>query len=91
LDAIGQRPLAPRVLEDFLLVTEDHITWVLTIANGAHRFIEELMWRSQMEERHNGVASGVISAQLHHQGSTTIVEVKLLAVVYGEGPCSQVF
>jgi hypothetical protein len=45
-------------------VTEDHITQVLTIADGAHRFIEELMWRSQMEERHNGVASGVTSAQL---------------------------
>jgi hypothetical protein len=45
-------------------VTEDHITQVLTIADGAHRFIEELMWRSQMEERHNGVASGVTSAHL---------------------------
>jgi hypothetical protein len=45
-------------------VTEDHITQVLTRADGAHRFIEELMWRSQIEERHNGVESGVTSAQL---------------------------
>ena len=47
-----------------MLVTEDHITWVLNRADGAHRFIEEIMWRSQMEESHNGVASGVTSAQL---------------------------
>ena len=37
---------------------------MLTRADGAHRFIEELMWRSQIEERHNGVASGFTSAQL---------------------------
>ena len=47
-----------------MLVIEDHITWVLNRADGAHRFIEEIMWRSQMEERYNGLESGVTSAKL---------------------------
>jgi hypothetical protein len=64
LDVVGQRLLAWHDLEDRLLVTEDQITQVLTRTDGAHRFIEDLMWRAQMEERHSGVASGVTSAQL---------------------------
>jgi hypothetical protein len=61
---VGQRPLALRDLEDRLLVIEDRITQVLTRTDGARRFIEDLMWRAQIEERHSGVAGGVTSAQL---------------------------
>jgi hypothetical protein len=43
LDAVGQRPLALRDLEDRLLVTEDRITQVLTKSDGARRFIEDMM------------------------------------------------
>ena len=64
LDGVGQRPLALRDLEDRLLVTEDRITQVLTRTDGAHRFIEDLMWRAQTEERHSGVAGGITSAHL---------------------------
>jgi tetrahydromethanopterin S-methyltransferase subunit F len=35
------------------------------MTDGAHQFVEDLMWRDQMEKRHSGVASGVTSAQLH--------------------------
>jgi hypothetical protein len=59
----GCRPLALRDLEDRLLVTEDRITRVLTRTDGARRFIEDLMWRAQIEERHCGVAGRVTSAQ----------------------------
>jgi hypothetical protein len=63
-NVVGQRLLEWHDLEDCLLVTEDQITWVLTRTDGAHRFIEDLMWRAQMEERHSGVETGVTSAQL---------------------------
>jgi hypothetical protein len=63
----GYRPLALRDLEDRLLVTEDQITQVLTRTDGARRFIEDLMWRAQIEERHCGVAGRVTSAQLHRK------------------------
>jgi hypothetical protein len=46
------------------LVTEDQVTRVLTRTDGAHRSIEELVWRAQMEERHNGMVGGVTGAQL---------------------------
>jgi hypothetical protein len=62
LDAVGQRLLVWRDLEDHLLMTENQITQVLTRINGAHRFFEDLMWRAQMKETHNGVVSGVTSA-----------------------------
>jgi hypothetical protein len=52
-------------LEDQLLVTEEQIVQVLTREDGAHRFIEDLMWKTQMEERQKGVAGGVTSTQLH--------------------------
>jgi hypothetical protein len=64
LDAVGQRPLALRDLEDCLLVTEDRITQVLTRIDGARRFLKDIMQRAQIEERHSGVAGGVTSAQL---------------------------
>jgi hypothetical protein len=51
LDEIEQSPLALRHLEDQLLVTEEQIVQVLTRADGAHRFIETLIWKTQMEER----------------------------------------
>jgi hypothetical protein len=65
LDEIEQSPLALHGLEDQLLVTEEKIVQVLTRENGAHRFIEALIWKTQMEERQKGVASGVTSAQFH--------------------------
>jgi hypothetical protein len=34
-------------------------------ADGAHKFIEYLMWKTQMEERHKGIACGVTSSQFH--------------------------
>jgi hypothetical protein len=65
LDEIEQSPLALHDLEDQLLVTKEKIVQVLTREDGAHRFIETLIWKTQMEERQKGVASGVTSAQLH--------------------------
>jgi hypothetical protein len=65
LDEIEQSPLALCDLEDQLLVTKEKIVQVLTREDGAHRFIEALIWKTQMEERQKGVASGVTSAQLH--------------------------
>jgi hypothetical protein len=52
-------------LKDQLLVTEEQIVQVLTRENGAHKFIEDLMLKTRMEERQKGVAKGVTSAQLH--------------------------
>jgi hypothetical protein len=52
-------------LEDRLLVTEEQIVQVLMRADGAHKFIEDLMWKTQLEERQKGVAGGVTSTQLH--------------------------
>jgi hypothetical protein len=52
-------------LEDQLLVKKEQIVQVLTRENGAHRFIEDLIWKTQMEERQKGVAGGVTSDQLH--------------------------
>jgi hypothetical protein len=51
-------------LENRLLVTEEQIVQVLTRADGAHKFIEDLMWKTQMEERKKGIADGVTSTQL---------------------------
>jgi hypothetical protein len=51
-------------LEDQLLVKEEQIVQVLTRADGTHKFIEDLMWKAQMEERQKGVADGITSAQL---------------------------
>jgi hypothetical protein len=52
-------------LESQLLVTEEQIMQVLTRAYGADNFIEELMWRTHIEEKQKGVAYGVTSTQLH--------------------------
>jgi hypothetical protein len=51
-------------LENRLLVTEEKIVQVLTRVDGAHKFIEDLMWKTQMEERQKGIADGVTSTQL---------------------------
>jgi hypothetical protein len=51
-------------LENRLLVTEEKIVQVLTREDGAHKFIEDLMWKTQMEERHKGIACGVTNSQL---------------------------
>jgi hypothetical protein len=37
---------------------------VLTRVDGAHKFIEDLMWRTQLEEKQKGFADGVTSTQL---------------------------
>jgi hypothetical protein len=63
-DEIEQIPLALQDLENRLLVTEEQIVQVLTREDGAHKFIEDLMWRTQLEERQRGVADGVTSTQL---------------------------
>jgi hypothetical protein len=34
-------------------------------ADGAHKFIEDLMWKTQLEERQKGATGGVTSTQLH--------------------------
>jgi hypothetical protein len=52
-------------LEDQLLVKEEQIVQVLTREDGTHKFIEDLMWKDQMEERQKGVIDGITSAQLH--------------------------
>jgi hypothetical protein len=83
LDEIEQNPLALCDLEDQLLVIEEQIVQVLTREDGAHRFIEALIWKTQMEERQKGVASGVTSAIVHNQRSTRTNEIRLLAVVHG--------
>jgi hypothetical protein len=64
-DNIEQTPLAVQGLEDRLLVKGEKIVQVLTRADGTHKFIEDLMWKAQMEERQKGVADGITSAQLH--------------------------
>jgi hypothetical protein len=51
-------------LKDQLLVIEEKIVQVLTREDGAHKFIEGIMWKTQMEERQKGVVGGVTSAQL---------------------------
>ena len=51
-------------LENQLLVTKETIVHVLTRAYGAHKFIEDLMWKTQMEERKKGIVDGVSSTQL---------------------------
>jgi hypothetical protein len=57
--------IAPRQgLEDQLLVKEEQIVQVLTRAVGAHKFIKDLMWKAQMEERQKGVVDEITSAQL---------------------------
>jgi hypothetical protein len=54
-----------QVLEDQLLVKEEHIVQVLTREDGTHNFIEKNMWKDQIEERQKGVVHGITSAQLH--------------------------
>jgi hypothetical protein len=57
--------ITSRGLEDRLLVTEEQIVQVLMREDGAHKFIEDLMWKTQLEERQKGVTGGVTSTQLH--------------------------
>jgi hypothetical protein len=64
LEATGKRPFTLYNLEDRLLVTEDQVTQVLTRTDGARRFIKEIFWRAEMEERHIEIVGGVPSAQL---------------------------
>jgi hypothetical protein len=51
-------------LEDQLLVKEEQIVQVLIRADNTHKYIEDLMWKAQMDERQKGVADGITSAQL---------------------------
>jgi hypothetical protein len=37
---------------------------VLMRVNGAHKFIEDLMWKDLMEERQKGFVDGITNAQL---------------------------
>jgi hypothetical protein len=52
-------------LKDQLLFIEEKIVQVLRRVNGAHKFIEGIMWKTKMEERQKEVASGVTSVQLN--------------------------
>jgi hypothetical protein len=45
-------------------VTEDQVTQVLTRTDGARRFIKDIFWTTQMEERPIEIVGGVTSAQL---------------------------
>jgi hypothetical protein len=51
-------------LENRQLVTKEQIVQVLTRADGAHNFIEDLMWKTQLEERQRRIVDGVTSTQL---------------------------
>jgi hypothetical protein len=51
-------------LENRLLVTEEKIVQMLMRTDVTHKFIEYLMWKTQMEERRKGIANGVTSTQL---------------------------
>jgi hypothetical protein len=51
-------------LEDQLLVKEEQIVQALTRADGRHKFIEDIIWKAQMEVRQKWVANGITSAQL---------------------------
>jgi hypothetical protein len=78
LDMVGKRPLTLYDLEDLLLVTEDQVTQVLTRIDGACRFIEDLVWRAQMEDRHTEIVGGVTSCPVaHHHGGTRTNEVQI--------------
>jgi hypothetical protein len=52
-------------LKDQLLVSKEKIVQVLTRVYGAHKFVEGVIWKTQMEERQKRVVGGVTSAQLH--------------------------
>ena len=52
-------------LESQLLVTKKHILRVLMREYGAHKFIEDLMWKTRMEERKKETIEEVTSTQLH--------------------------
>jgi hypothetical protein len=47
------------------LVTEEKIVQVLTRADSVHKFIEDIIWKNQREERQTRFVGGVTSAQLH--------------------------
>jgi len=54
-----------RDLESQVLLTEEQIVQVLMRADGTHKFIEDLMWKTQLEERKKGLTCGVTSTHLH--------------------------
>lgn len=64
LNEFEQKPLALQHLKYRLLITEEKIVQVLTRADDSHKYIEDLIWKTQIEERQKGVASGVTSTQL---------------------------
>ena len=51
-------------LESQLLVINENMLQVLTRTDGAHKFIEFLMWRTHLEERHKGFVEWVTSYQM---------------------------
>jgi hypothetical protein len=51
-------------LENQLSVTEDKIVHLLTRIDGAHKFVQDLMWKTELEEIQRTVAGGVTSTQL---------------------------
>jgi len=52
-------------LEDQLLDKKEKIVQVLTREDGTHKFIEDLMWKDQMEEKQKGFIDKITTAQLH--------------------------
>jgi hypothetical protein len=62
---VVERPLVLCYLEDRLLVIEEKSVQVLTRVDSSHKFIEDIIWKTHIEERQKGVASGVTSAQLY--------------------------
>ena len=59
------KSLALQDLNDRLLVTKERVVKVLTRTDDFHNFIEDLMWKTQIDERQKGNANGVTSSQLH--------------------------
>ena len=46
----------------------------MTRADGAHKFIEDLLWKTQLEERQKEVAKGVTSTQLFNGNFLPLID-----------------
>ena len=54
-----------RDLEILLLVTEEMLLQVLSRTNGAHKILEDLVGRIQMEERQSGIVGRVYISEIY--------------------------
>lgn len=65
LDQLDQQPLDVQDLKEHLMVSEDEVVQVLTREDNTHKFIEDLLWKIQIEEREKRMATGINNTHLH--------------------------